>query len=74
MGPKNKAPPQGTWYYSIKISNTTQQGRNQQELLQELIDDSQTEHKLYTGFGPSIRNDYGSMDTLERTLRDFKLS
>ena len=74
MGPRNKAPPQGNWYYSIKISNTTQQARNQHELLQELIDDSQTEHKLHTGFGPSIRNDYGSMDTLERTLRDFKLS
>jgi hypothetical protein len=74
MGPKNKTPPQGTWYYSLKISNTTQQGRNQHELLQELIDDSETEQKLYTGFGPIIRNDYGTMDALERTLREFTLS
>jgi hypothetical protein len=73
MGPKNKTP-QGTWFYSFKISNTTEQARNQHELLQELIDDSTTEQKLYTGFGPTIRNDYGAMDTLERTLRDFKLS
>ena len=74
MGPRNRPPPQGNWYYSIKISNTTQQARNEQEMLQELIDDSPTEQKLQTGFGPCIRNDYGSMDALERTLRDFKLS
>ncbi len=58
MGPKNKTPPHGTWYYSIKISNTTEQTRNQHEILQELIDDSTTEQKLHTGFGPTIRNDW----------------
>ena len=73
MGAKNKPIPTGKWYFSFQFSNTTEQGRQQHEDLQDLIDDS--EHKqLATGFGPVIRNDFGPMDALERILRDFQIS
>ena len=49
MGAKNKPIPTGKWYFSFQFSNTTEQGREQHEALQDLIDDSETQ-QLTTGF------------------------